>query len=110
MARQFRNVSVALACGEAAATLKYGPGGYVQDGLVAHFDGICNAGEGRVHDMFATNWGELSANRNDAFLVNDAASAGRWHAAKRLAPHPGREGHGASSQMVVGQGFEPWKA
>ena len=62
------------------AALKYGPDGYVQDGLVAHFDGICNAGVGKAHDLFATNWVDLTANHNDAFLVDDAAGAGRWHA------------------------------
>ena len=62
------------------AALKYGPDGYVQDGLVAHFDGLCNAGTGKAHDLFATNWVDLSANHNDAFLVDDAPGAGHWHA------------------------------
>ena len=65
---------------DVAAALKYEPSDYVQDGLVAHFDGICNAGAGKAHDTFATNWVDLTANHNDATLMRDAADASRWRA------------------------------
>lgn len=42
---------------------------YVQDGLIAMWDGIENAGWG-VHDPNATVWKDLSGNGNDLSLVN----------------------------------------
>lgn len=65
---------------DAAAALKYEPSGYVQDGLVAHFDGIRNAGAGKVHDALATTWVDLSPNQNDAALMHDASDASLWRA------------------------------
>ena len=64
----------------AAAALKYEPSGYVQDGLVAHFDGIRNAGAGKAHDALATTWVDLSPNQNDAALMHDASDASLWRA------------------------------
>lgn len=46
---------------------------YVQDGLVAMWDGIENAGWG-VHDPSATTWKDLSGNGHD--LINDGAVVG----------------------------------
>ena len=83
MKKQTRNLVMATACIvglSAAAALKYEPGGYVQDGLVAHFDGIRNAGAGKAHDTLATTWVDLTANHNDATLLHDAAYASRWRA------------------------------
>ena len=61
----------------AAAALKYEPSGYVQDGLVAHFDGIRNAGRNVPHAPAATAWANLAGTGNNAPLtVNDAES--KW--------------------------------
>ena len=51
---------------------------YVQDGLVAMWDGIENAGLG-VHDPNATTWKDLSGNGHD-LLLNGTASFGADHA------------------------------
>ena len=64
----------------AFAGLRYEPGGYVQDGLVAHFDGIRNAGAGKAHDALATTWVDLTENHNHATLLYDAADTSRWRA------------------------------
>jgi hypothetical protein len=48
---------------------------YVQDGLVAHFDGINNIGEGdKAHDFNATAWKDLKNN----FSIPRGAGAGQW--------------------------------
>ena len=51
---------------------------YVQDGLVAMWDGIENAGLG-VHDPNATTWKDLSGNGHD-LLLSGTASVGADHA------------------------------
>ena len=50
--------------------------GYVQDGLVAHFDGIRNVGAGLPHDSSAATWKNLVAGGPDAALMGD----GSWSA------------------------------
>ena len=49
---------------------------YIQDGLVAMWDGIENAGWG-VHDANATVWKDLSGNGYDANIVSDFTN-GHW--------------------------------
>lgn len=51
---------------------------YVQDGLVAHFDAIRNAGATVAHDNSATTWANLvdAANHADFTLRDGSASAG----------------------------------
>ena len=51
---------------------------YVQDGLVAHFDAIRNAGATMAHDNSATTWANLvdAANYADFTLRDGSASAG----------------------------------
>lgn len=61
----------------AVAALKYETGGYVQDGLVAHYDGIRNAGALKAHDLYATNWVDLSAT-SDEVLLRDAVDVSHW--------------------------------
>ena len=56
--------------------IKFDVDGYVQDGLVAHFDGIRNAGAGLPHDGSATTWKNLVAGGPDATLKGD----GSWSA------------------------------
>ena len=51
---------------------------YVQDGLVAMWDGIENAGWG-VHDSNATTWKDLSGNGHD-LLLSGTVSVGADHA------------------------------
>ena len=53
---------------------------YVQNGLVLHFDGENNTGNG--HDVNATVWKDLSGNGNDAALYNfDYDSSSGWEEA-----------------------------
>ena len=83
MRKEWQMIALCGAClagMDAAAALKYEPGGYVQNGLVAHFDGIRNAGAGKAHDALATTWVDLSSNQNDATLMRDGADASRWRA------------------------------
>ncbi len=40
----------------------YDVGDYVQDGLIAHYDGIRNAGANLPHDSNAAQWADLAAN------------------------------------------------
>ena len=60
----------ALAMGTAHATT-YTSASYVQDGLIAQWDGIDNVGTG-THDPTATVWKDL-AGHNDLTLTNSAA-------------------------------------
>ena len=55
----------------------YDVGDYVQDDLVAHFDGIRNAGATEAHDPSAATWKNLVVGQPDAEFVNDA---GNWNA------------------------------
>ncbi|HOE61659.1 MAG TPA: hypothetical protein PK251_14985 [Candidatus Latescibacteria bacterium] len=71
-------VIVLCVCCETLAALKYEPSCYVQDGLVAHFDGLRNAGMLQAHNGIATNWVDLSANGNDAILKWDTVNGSRW--------------------------------
>lgn len=56
--------------------IKFDVDGYVQDGLVAHFDGIRNAGAGLPHDGSATTWKNLVAGGPDATFAGE----GSWSA------------------------------
>ncbi|MDR1592063.1 MAG: IPT/TIG domain-containing protein [Prevotellaceae bacterium] len=48
---------------------------YEQDGLVAHYDGINNTGEGdELHDSSATTWKDLSGNGNHLTNNNNAGA------------------------------------
>jgi hypothetical protein len=49
---------------------------YVQDGLVAHFDGIRNAGADAAHNASATTWKNLVDGKPDMAFVN---SPGAWY-------------------------------
>lgn len=66
------------------ATLKtaadYDVGDYVQDGLIAHYDGIRNAGATQPHDSEAKKWVDLVSGNNMTFCgTNDeAAASGKW--------------------------------
>ncbi len=53
---------------------------YVQDGLVAHFDAICNAGADQPHDPAATTWRNLVAGAPDAIFVKQTGDTGDWTA------------------------------
>ena len=59
------------------AAADYDVGDYVQDDLVAHFDGIRNAGATEAHDPSAATWKNLVVGQPDAEFVNDA---GNWNA------------------------------
>ncbi len=48
---------------------------YVQDGLVAHFDGIRNAGADAAHDPSAATWKNLVADKPDMSFVG---TSGAW--------------------------------
>ena len=62
----FSTVAAAALC--ASGALKYEPDGYVQEGLVALFDGIRNAGHGKAHDPSAIEWTSLAGVRNSMVL------------------------------------------
>ena len=51
---------------------------YVQDGLVAHFDGIRNVGADVAHDSSATGWTNLVANAPHATFVSPTSETGEW--------------------------------
>jgi hypothetical protein len=75
----FSAVAVAALC--ASGALKYEPDGYVQEGLVALFDGIRNAGHGKAHDPSAIEWASLAGVRNSMVLHRrDAADTSDWTA------------------------------
>jgi hypothetical protein len=51
---------------------------YVQEGLVAHFDGINNTGQGdKFHDDNASEWRDL-ASSNTLELINNSTPANNW--------------------------------
>ena len=62
----FAAAVVAVGCGSARADVPVSA--YVQDGLVAQFDGIENAGAGLAHDDAATTWINLADGATDATL------------------------------------------
>lgn len=51
---------------------------YVQDGLVAHFDGIRNVGATAAHDSNAAGWTNLVANAPHATFVGATPETGEW--------------------------------
>ena len=55
---------------------------YVQDGLVAFYDGIRNAGADRPHDPAASVWADVSGNGNDTLSLTavGAGMEGGWTA------------------------------
>lgn len=54
------------------AAREKGAAAYVQDGLVAHWDGIENVGLGLAHDGAAKVWKDLTGNRADIAIPTDA--------------------------------------
>ena len=52
----------------------YGLDDYVQDGLVAWLDGICNAGAGLPHNSAATTWVDLSVRKSGVQLTTNDTS------------------------------------
>ena len=67
-------LTVILSAFCASAALKtaadYDVGDYVQDGLVAHYDGIRNAGANLPHDANAAQWADLASNGAYAYSVS----------------------------------------
>ena len=55
-------LSLAAAMCAQAALKTWDVGDYVQDGLIAHYDGIRNAGANLPHDPNVTTWADLSPN------------------------------------------------
>ena len=67
----------------AQAALKYDVGGYVQDGLVLHLDGIRNVGANVPHDGSATVWANLAGGGGAmktayAGTGKNSSGTGRW--------------------------------
>lgn len=52
---------------------------YVSDGLVASYDGICNAGIGKPHDPTATKWADVSGNGKDTSVLSVKTSGREGH-------------------------------
>lgn len=62
-----------------AGIVPVGPGDYVQSGLVADWDGICNVGAQSPHDFETTNWVNLVSGAPDAVLINTVlGTRGFW--------------------------------
>jgi len=53
------------------SVVDYGLDDYVQDGLVAWLDGICNAGANLPHDSAATTWVDLSVRKSGVQLTTN---------------------------------------
>ncbi len=62
-------VSVASLFAKGAKEKTYTVNDYVQDGLVAHFDGVCNDGLNKPHNPSATVWKNLVKNGPDLTIV-----------------------------------------
>ena len=58
----------------------YDVGSYVQDGLLAHFDGLRNAGANADHNGSATTWVNLGPSGGNASFVKAGDSTGHWTA------------------------------
>ncbi|MBR1587775.1 MAG: hypothetical protein IJ658_05570 [Kiritimatiellae bacterium] len=64
------------------AAADYGVGDYVQQGLVAHYDGIRNSGARNAHSTRSIFWRDLSCRANDMIAVSNtsfAAWIGKGH-------------------------------
>ena len=64
---------IAAICCTGAALAALTSSSYVQDGLVAQYDGINNVGHGLAHSNSATTWVDLTGNGNDG-TVNAAVT------------------------------------
>ena len=75
-------LSLAAAMCAQAALKTWDVGDYVQDGLIAHYDGIRNAGANLPHDPNATTWADLSPNGTAGaatrHLAVDGHEYGTW--------------------------------
>ena len=67
-------LAAAMAAGLACTAMADTVAGYVQDGLVGHWDGIDNAGTG-MHDPNATTWKDLTGITGDGTL----AASTKWN-------------------------------
>ena len=59
----------------------YGVGDYVQEGLLVHYDGICNVGTNTVHDYTTTKWVNLGTGGESYDLARAqkvVGDQGRW--------------------------------
>ena len=74
MKKSITVIAAIAAAFSANAALKtaadYDVGDYVQDGLVAHYDGIRNVGANLPHDPNATQWADLASDGVYATVVN----------------------------------------
>ena len=68
-------VAVVAICCAGAAVAALTSRSYVQDGLVAQYDGINNVGHGAAHSDSTTTWVDLTGNGNDG-TVNAAVTWG----------------------------------
>ncbi|MBR3223050.1 MAG: hypothetical protein IKF72_12585 [Kiritimatiellae bacterium] len=63
---------------------RYTTADYVQDGLLFHYDGICNVGEDQPHSADATEWKNLAPNggfnMNLHVISMEGAKPGEWRA------------------------------
>ena len=74
---------MAVGCCAATALAALTSRSYVQDGLIAQYDGINNAGHGVAHDPNAATWVDLTGNGNDATKGSNAS----WNGTDRTSPH-----------------------
>ena len=64
-------IAIAAICCAGAAAAAFTSRSYVQDGLIAQYDGINNVGHGVAHSNSTTTWVDLTGNGNDG-TVNAA--------------------------------------
>ena len=70
---------VAIAGSAQAKVVDMGVGGYVQDCLVANWDGLCNVSADQLHDPSATVWNDLVSGRTANFVAVTSREGGLGH-------------------------------
>ena len=61
-----------------AQPIAYSSRSYVQDGLVAQYDGIKNVSHDAAHDTSTTTWADLTGNGANGACVTDASAGFKW--------------------------------
>lgn len=81
-----------IACICVAAAARGAVDGYVQSGLIAHWDAIDNVGTG-VHDANATTWKDLTGLHADMVFPNGTLIGGNYYDMKKEGVEGGTGGY-----------------
>lgn len=96
----FIALAITVFCAPAAeASASRTPSDYVQDGLVAMFDGICNTGADSPHDGETTVWKDLSGKSSDATISLRGTSGWLDGSFLRTGPASGSVGYGTTTYL-----------